>query len=551
MPVALIIAVATAGPQLASHQPGPGEEFSANLPHAGGDFVVRFIESGLTAGTSWSVTYADVVNTSVGSEMNFTEPNGTYAFQVHQVPGYMAVPAAGNLSVDGSPIAETISFSALLPSEYNVTFEEFGLPAGKLWEVKVGDQALGSANEFINTTELNGTYSFTVSNVTGYASNRTQGSFTVLGEPVLIEIKLSPVGPPPGTYVLTFSESGLPSGTNWQVTVDTTTRSSTNETIAFSEKNGTYSYTVTNTSGYNATPFASTVTISGVSQGVSVIFAPYVPGSGDTNATQPVQTLLGLPLDEALILIAVLIIVVIGVIAYVMRPSGQGEEPPTQDPRYTGSGSAYVSQVGENQESTDTGWPPPEESEPAAPVVVTSISESKVEPVMRKPKTTTFLSTTHVPALYKCPACHAAMTANLKCNACGSSWTPEQVPDTADEVSSVPTGAGSAKARFVRTSASPPSTDVDHEWEQQMMSISPEPQQAPDEPVQGPPPTEVEEEPHGSVPFLVGLRLRRQERKAKKMRKAAEQSDEGTHYMGLVAFKGEKEGDDEEDGKQK
>ncbi|MEM4105369.1 MAG: S53 family peptidase, partial [Thermoplasmata archaeon] len=49
----------------------------------------------------------------------------------------------------------------------------------------------------------------------------------------------------PTTYTVTFTESGLPSGTSWSVTFNSNTKSSTTNTISFTGiANGTYSYSV-------------------------------------------------------------------------------------------------------------------------------------------------------------------------------------------------------------------------------------------------------------------------------------------------------------------
>jgi len=49
---------------------------------------------------------------------------------------------------------------------------------------------------------------------------------------------------------VTFTESGLPSGTSWCVKVGSTSRCSSTATIAFSLGNGTYRYQVGAVTGY-------------------------------------------------------------------------------------------------------------------------------------------------------------------------------------------------------------------------------------------------------------------------------------------------------------
>ncbi|MEM3325620.1 MAG: S53 family peptidase, partial [Thermoplasmata archaeon] len=66
----------------------------------------------------------------------------------------------------------------------------------------------------------------------------------------------------PTTYTVTFTESGLPSGTSWSVTFNSNTKSSTTNTISFTGiANGTYSYSVGAVSGYTASPSSGTITV--------------------------------------------------------------------------------------------------------------------------------------------------------------------------------------------------------------------------------------------------------------------------------------------------
>ncbi|MFY9716752.1 MAG: hypothetical protein WAK40_02290 [Thermoplasmata archaeon] len=85
-------------------------------------------------------------------------------------------------------------------------------------------------------------------------------------------------------YVITFSESGLPTGTNWSVSLfgdsvrsDWQSNGSSNETIGFSLPNGTYDYSVSNTSNatavFSATPSSGQVTVDGSPATVPVAFS--------------------------------------------------------------------------------------------------------------------------------------------------------------------------------------------------------------------------------------------------------------------------------------
>ena len=75
-------------------------------------------------------------------------------------------------------------------------------------------------------------------------------------------------------YSVTFTESGLPSGTSWSVTLNGNTESSTTNTISFSEPNGTYSYVVASVTGYTASPSSGTITVNGANVNIAVTFTP-------------------------------------------------------------------------------------------------------------------------------------------------------------------------------------------------------------------------------------------------------------------------------------
>jgi YVTN family beta-propeller protein len=84
---------------------------SANAPPT--DYPVTFTESGLPAGTDWSVTLAGTTNSSMTPTIGFREPNGTYSFTVRSVAGgYTATPSTGSLNVSAASVSEAVTFSS-------------------------------------------------------------------------------------------------------------------------------------------------------------------------------------------------------------------------------------------------------------------------------------------------------------------------------------------------------------------------------------------------------------------------------------------------------
>jgi thermopsin len=83
---------------------------------------------------------------------------------------------------------------------------------------------------------------------------------------------------PPGSLVgnvsaVEFTETGLPIGTSWSVTVDGWEIVSATSEISFFLTDGSYQYTVAGVSGYLATPSAGTPLVTGTAQLVPVTFA--------------------------------------------------------------------------------------------------------------------------------------------------------------------------------------------------------------------------------------------------------------------------------------
>jgi YVTN family beta-propeller protein len=84
----------------------------------------------------------------------------------------------------------------------------------------------------------------------------------------------------PQKYSVTFSETGLPSGTTWYVNGTMSGSAVSGSTITFSLTNGTYTFTVTNTTAYYTTVTQFTVKVNGkdVSESVAYNHYSYISG---------------------------------------------------------------------------------------------------------------------------------------------------------------------------------------------------------------------------------------------------------------------------------
>ncbi|HTP54824.1 MAG TPA: hypothetical protein VML94_07730 [Thermoplasmata archaeon] len=337
--IALVLAassaVVMAGPLAPHARPaaptsGGGIDWGRHTP----TFPVTFNETGLPAGTNWSVSiFGDTArwgyhtNGSSTSAIGFSLPNGTYGYTVANTSNatsvYTAFPSSGNLSVNGSAVSVSVAFAAELL--YDVVFVESGLPTGTFWSVELSASQNGSwvgggngswspfcfgitywngsATTVVAFSVPAGSYSFSVSNVTNgsalYVPTPSSGNVTVNGTGVTVDVAFATVP----LYNVTFDETGLPNGTLWAVAISGTATGwdlgvSSNATIGFVVPDGTYDFSVvqpfyiplpvtagplcSNGTGngsafggrYVPTPESGNVTVAGSDVTVGISFAP-------------------------------------------------------------------------------------------------------------------------------------------------------------------------------------------------------------------------------------------------------------------------------------
>ena len=83
-----------------------------------GSYLVAFFETGLPAGTGWSVTLNGSTQSGRGTFLIFEERNGTYPFTSGSVVGFTPGPPSGQVFVNGTPVAQLITYtsSVLVPT---------------------------------------------------------------------------------------------------------------------------------------------------------------------------------------------------------------------------------------------------------------------------------------------------------------------------------------------------------------------------------------------------------------------------------------------------
>jgi hypothetical protein len=286
---------------------GQGIQFTPVPPPT---YTVTFNEQGLPEGTTWSVTFNGVTQSSSTSSIAFTGiTSGSYFFGVDTVAGYKAAPPSGTVVVSGADVSQTISFTVLPPFTYSVVFAETGLAAEQSWSVTLGGSTQSSTTSTITFTEINGTYAYTVGSIIGMKALPSSGSVTVRGAAVAVPIAWSPVVLP--TYAITFTETGISAGTNWTLAVGGQSVTTSATTITVQLANGTYAYSIS-ASGYQTA--TGTVTVIGAAQNIPV------------SVSQNTTTTSISWLDWVLIAIVIIVIIILLLVLY-MRGGGKKPAP--------------------------------------------------------------------------------------------------------------------------------------------------------------------------------------------------------------------------------
>jgi hypothetical protein len=170
-------------------------------------FPVTFTESGLAAGTNWSLTVNSVPMNSTTSVIVYSEANGTYLFTVGDVAGYSAIPLSGSVTVNGTAVREVIAFTAGVPVTLAVTFTESGLASGAKWSAALNGVLSSSTTTTISFHVVNGTYAYSIGTQAGYTATPSSGTETVRGLPVDQAISFS--ASPLTVTVITSPSTGI------------------------------------------------------------------------------------------------------------------------------------------------------------------------------------------------------------------------------------------------------------------------------------------------------------------------------------------------------
>jgi len=282
-------------------------------------YSVTFTESGLPTGTQWSVTLNGETETSTTNTISFTEPNGAYSFSISSINGYSVSPSSGSITVNGASVNQAITFTAVTPSVYTITFTESGLPTGTQWSVTLnGVTNSSTANSITFTGVLAGNYAWNASSIiavgsgTRYAAQTSSGTVSV---PTATSVSLYYVEQYSVTVGSTAGGSASPSGTSWYnagSTVNITAIPASGYKFAGWETNSSITFTNSSSSTTNAMVNSA---------GTIVASFKAVPSSTQPSYTVPSSTQPSYTMEYAAAAAVVVIVILVAVL--LMRRRGR------------------------------------------------------------------------------------------------------------------------------------------------------------------------------------------------------------------------------------
>ena len=234
--------------------PGRRRSVESASPHSPnvipGAVYVNFAETGLTSGTSWSVTMTPSggfpsTKSSTTWEIQFDAAENTkYTYSVSTVFGTTPSPSSGTLNIGTQGETVDVTYTPA----YTVTFSEnstYQLPSGTQWSAKLGSSTYSTTGTSISVGVSDGTYSYTVGSHIDFTQTPSSGNVTVNGTSETINVNFEADA--------VFQESGLPSGTTWYTSIDSGgSVSSKSQDMYFPEVGGTYDFNVSSVDGWGS-----------------------------------------------------------------------------------------------------------------------------------------------------------------------------------------------------------------------------------------------------------------------------------------------------------
>ncbi len=232
------------------------------------EYPVLFAETGLPAGTAWSLTVRNVTLTTTAATTTLAEADGQYGYAASTVPGYRAAPGSG-FTVAGGPVTVPVRF---LPVTYPVIWEATGLPANGTWSVAVGGSSYPARGDWVTAPLGNGSYAYAIPSAGGFVPEPARGSVVVAGAgailPVLFERPM---------YGVTFLFSGSAGSGSAVIRLASRGELLSSPRIEFLIPNGTYDYDLVAPTGILGNPSRGNITVAGAPVTVRIALGPRGP----------------------------------------------------------------------------------------------------------------------------------------------------------------------------------------------------------------------------------------------------------------------------------
>lgn len=152
-------------------------------------YNVTFRETGLPNGTAWSIFLNGTVMSTSNTSMALTLVNGTYNYSIVAIGGYHTNQYSREVAINGKNLTEDVVWSEFT---YTVTFKSSGLASGHSWYVVFNGVKKSSTGSEITFNLPNGTYSYSIGNVTSYR-HINGGNIVINGSFVNVDVKFLPV----------------------------------------------------------------------------------------------------------------------------------------------------------------------------------------------------------------------------------------------------------------------------------------------------------------------------------------------------------------------
>ena len=244
---------------------------------------ITFTESGLPAGTTWSVAERDGPGIDSSTSyirfwaIDVAPFSATYSFVVPNAAGYVPTPSTPRVDISGGSTSVGVVFAAGPPQD-SLYFNETGLVPGSGWSVDLNGSVEFTSSGTILYRLSGGTYNFTIGPVDNYRAAPASGSVRVNGTIAGVYVVFSSI-----VWWLDFAQVSLPTGTTWYVNLTSGPAgfvlpppvSSNTLNLAYQLANGTYNYTAQSADKEFVGPPTGSVEVRGTSPGtVFLTFRP-------------------------------------------------------------------------------------------------------------------------------------------------------------------------------------------------------------------------------------------------------------------------------------